>query len=58
MKNYYDCTSQYCFYFGKYEFCRCKRASKSGSAATVQECRAFRNMMEDQKKAQEAKESI
>ena len=52
----YDCTSYYCYKWGRYEFCHCKRASRSGSAATVQECRAFRKMMEDHKKAQENKE--
>ena len=44
-----DCPSQYCYYYGKYELCHCVRASRSRSAATVQECRAYRKLMEDLK---------
>jgi len=45
----HDCNSKYCRNYSEYEFCRCKLASRSGSAATVQECRAYRKLMEDLK---------
>jgi len=51
----HDCTSLYCFYYGHYEFCHCKRASRSGSAATVQECRAYRLMKENEAFANQVK---
>lgn len=51
----FDCPSIYCCKWGQYEFCNCKKASKSGSAATVQDCLAYRKMMEDQKKQDDEK---
>lgn len=50
-----DCPIEYCFYYGKCEFCRCKRASSSFSAATVKDCRSYRLYI---KKEKEIKKSI
>ena len=53
----HDCNSKYCRNYSEYEFCRCKLASRSGSAATVQECIAFRKLKEDEKLLKDLLES-
>jgi hypothetical protein len=44
----YECNSEYCFHYGEYEFCKCRRASKSRSAATVSQCRAYLKLKENE----------
>jgi len=49
--SYYDCESQFCFFYdkGRY-FCNCRRAHDLGSAAFVQQCRANRKLLNYNKK--------
>lgn len=50
-----DCPSRYCRHYGRYELCNCDLASRSGSAATVQECRAYRKIKENEALEKEVK---
>lgn len=36
----YDCKSEFCIFWGEYEFCKCKKASQQMKATFVQRCRA------------------
>lgn len=44
-----DCPSTYCYYYDKYELCNCRQATRKGSAAFIQECRAYRKLIEDER---------
>jgi len=37
-----ECRNEFCYLYGKYEYAKCKKSSRSGSVATVQQCHAYR----------------
>lgn len=45
----YNCPNDYCIKWGKFEYCRCRLSTISKSAATVQLCRIYRKIIEEQK---------
>jgi len=51
----FDCNSVFCFHYGEYEFCKCKKASRKKSAAWVQECRAYRKLKQFEEQTNKSK---
>jgi hypothetical protein len=45
-----ECRNKWCVLYGKYEYAKCKKSSKTGSVATMQQCPAnkrFEQHLED-----------
>ena len=45
-----ECRNEYCNMYGKYEYAKCKKSTKTGSVATMQQCPAnkrFEQHLED-----------